>query len=61
MDEVSKGKRGFVRVLLCLILVLVGVAGFSFVAPISEQTKLLLLGGCLLAVGIWGRRKLKQG
>jgi hypothetical protein len=61
MDEVSKGKRGFVRVLLCLILVLVGVAGFSFVAPISEQTKLILLGGCFLAVGIWGRRKLKQG
>jgi hypothetical protein len=44
-----------------ILLAIIAVAGVLMLPAISPTAKLFLLGSGLIAAGIWGRRRLRQG
>jgi hypothetical protein len=60
MERQHKSRNGNIGIVLCLIILFVGLIISVFVPTISDTTRVVLLGGGLLVVGIWGRRTFKQ-
>jgi hypothetical protein len=61
MEENNSLRPRVIWIIFCVALLIAGGAVAVLPAEISDTTKLLLLGGVLLTVGIWGRRRLKRG
>ena len=61
MDHKDASRSKHIWLGPCVLLVFVGVVLELVLPGVSDTIKVVLLGSGLLAAGIWGRRKLRQG
>jgi Flp pilus assembly protein TadB len=49
-----------IRVVFLLLVFFIVITVASYTTALSESAKLFLLGGILVGIAVWGRRKLRR-
>jgi flagellar basal body-associated protein FliL len=60
MEDKNASRSRNIWIAFLILLLIVSVAVALVVPVVSDTTKLLCLGGGLLVIGVWGRRKLSH-
>jgi hypothetical protein len=57
---VRKEENEMIRAVFLLLVFFIAITAASYTTALSEPAKLFLLGGILVGIAVWGRRKLRR-